>query len=67
MLVGRGSEGATGRAKRAGRVKHFCSGKTILVESAKSDLIIVARWRVGRFGRVGRVGPVSLSTRISRR
>eukprot|EP00966_Prymnesium_polylepis_P084189 1948677-Prymnesium_polylepis.1 len=36
MLVGRGSQGATGRAKEDSRVKHFCSGKTILVESAVS-------------------------------
>jgi|EP00966_Prymnesium_polylepis_P099835 hypothetical protein len=34
MLVGRGSEGATGRAKEPRRVKHFCSRKQILVESA---------------------------------
>eukprot|EP00966_Prymnesium_polylepis_P312175 7213026-Prymnesium_polylepis.1 len=32
MLLGRGSQGATGRSKEDRRVKHFCSGKKVLVE-----------------------------------
>eukprot|EP00966_Prymnesium_polylepis_P250100 5782076-Prymnesium_polylepis.1 len=56
MLVGRGSKGATGRAEEPRRVKHFCSGKQILVESDLSQ-------QMGEVGRARQWGAHMLARR----